>query len=185
LSEEVAHILFLFREAADYEKVHGEITLISLCVLFESLVNQLFKELKLEEKAIKEIPELQLFETAKSEIALHIEKLIVPKGKGYERLHRVVSRAQPFTARERFQAVVNHFCLQWKDDMEVVFRTWQKARDPLVHGKGRANLSETEEKDLMLAESRIAGAINILVLKLIGYSGKMNASVFEEQYRQV
>lgn len=51
LNEEVAEILFLFREAADYENVHGEITLIAVCVLFESLVNQLFKELKLEEKA--------------------------------------------------------------------------------------------------------------------------------------
>ncbi len=148
LNEEVAEILFLFREAADYEQVHGEITLIALCVLFESLVNQLFKELKLEEKE---------------------------RQQGVEK----------FNMRERFQAVANHFKLPWHDDMESVFKTWQRVRDPLIHGKGRTNQTEAQSKDAMIAESQIAGAMNVLILKLIGYSGRMSASVFEEKYREV
>lgn len=185
LSEEVAEILFLFREAADYESVHGGVTVLATCVLFESLVNQLFKELKLAEKAPAEVPELESFEKAKTEIRSHIQGQVAAKGKGYERMLKVVGAAQPFTVRERFQAIASHFGLQWPEDMEVIFRTWQSARDPLVHGKRRANLTETELKDLMLAESRIAGGINILVLKLMGYSGRMSASAFEEKYREV
>jgi hypothetical protein len=116
LNEEVAGILFLLREAADYQNVHGEITLIALCVLFESLVNQLFKELNLEEKVRQ----------------LGIEKI---------------------NMRERFQAVANHFNLPWQNDMEAIFKTWQKVRDPLIHGKGRSNQSEAESKAAMVAES--------------------------------
>ncbi len=148
LSEEILRILFLFREATDYEFVHGEIALITLCVLFETLVNQLFKELKLEEK-VRE---------------LGIEKI---------------------TMKERLKAVATHFCLPWQGDMEVIFKTWQKVRDPLIHGNSRANQSETESKDSMIAESQIAGAMNILFLKLFGYSGKMCASAFEDKYRQI
>lgn len=69
--------------------------------------------------------------------------------------------------------------------MEAVFKTWQKVRDPLIHGKGRANQSEAESKDAMFAESQIVGAMNILVLKLIGYSGQMSASVFESKRREI
>jgi hypothetical protein len=148
LNEEVAGILFLLREAADYQNVHGEITLIALCVLFESLVNQLFKELNLEEKVRQ----------------LGIEKI---------------------NMRERFQAVANHFNLPWQNDMEAIFKTWQKVRDPLIHGKGRSNQSEAESKAAMVAESQIAGAMNILILKLFGYSGRMSASVFESKYRDI
>jgi len=185
LSKEVAEILFLFREAADFEFVHGDITVLTSCVLFESLVNQLFKGLNLEEKSLRENADLELCKVAKTEIAAQIKEFISIKGKGYERLYNVVSHMQLFTVREKLQAVANHFGLEWQGDMEDVFKTWQKARDPLVHGKGRANLSEADRKDLMLAESRIAGAINILVLKTVGYSGKMSASVFEGKYRQI
>src|SRR5207248_2955956 len=95
LSKEVAQILFLFREAADCESVHGDVTVLATCVLFESLVNQLFEQLKLDKAAM----------------------------------------AQRFSIRQKCQAVVKHFGLQWEGDMEAVFLTWRAARNPLVHGE--------------------------------------------------
>jgi hypothetical protein len=37
----------------------------------------------------------------------------------------------------------------------------------------------------MLAESRIAGAINCMILKLMNYSGYARLSVYEDKYAQI
>jgi hypothetical protein len=86
---------------------------------------------------------------------------------------------------QMFQTIVNHFGLKWQDDMDNIFKTWKRARHPLVHSKARAEISEDEQKAAVLNESRIAGAINILLLKLFGYSGHMRHSTFEDGYRQI
>jgi hypothetical protein len=49
LSNEVSHLLYLFRQA-DAKSVHSDITMIAVCALFENLVQLLFRELKLEEE---------------------------------------------------------------------------------------------------------------------------------------
>jgi hypothetical protein len=64
LSDEVAYLLFLFRQAGS-KGVHRDITTITLCVLFENVVRHIFKELKLEEKARKENPVFDSFEQTK------------------------------------------------------------------------------------------------------------------------
>ena len=110
---------------------------------------------------------------------------ITSKRDAYRRLCNCVSSVQLFSTKEKFQAVVNYFGLQWEGDMETAFRTWSRARHPLVHGERLTDQTEDELKDLMLAESRIAGALNFLLLKLFGYSGQMSASAFEEKYRKV
>lgn len=185
LSKEVAYLLFLFREAANYESVHFDITVLATCVLFESLVNQLFEQLKLDEAAVKEIAGLTSFVPAKLELVGHIEQQIASllkqaeseadeqtrqqitsKRDAYDRLRNYVSSAQLFSTKQKFRAVVNHFHLRWKGDMETVFLTWDTVRHPLVHGERRTDQTEDESKDLMLAASQIAGALNVLLLKL-------------------
>jgi hypothetical protein len=182
LSKEVSEILFLFREAD--EGVHSEITTIALCSLFENLVRLIFRELNLKEKFATS-SDLKLFEEAKSEIADQINPQIAVKGEGYRRLHNIVRSAQYFHIEQVFKAVVNHFGLRWQDDMEIIFDTWKKARNPIVHEKTRSNASEDEIKKSTINESRIAGAINMLLLKLIGYSGWMRSSTFEDKYREI
>jgi hypothetical protein len=183
LAKEASHILFLFREADD--KVHSEITTLTMCTLFESLVRLIFKELNLEEKAQLHDPSLKAFHEAKTEICVQIDKQIASQVDGYARLRRVVASASPFSQKELFQAVANHLELKWEGDMESVFEIWKNARNPLVHGKARSSPSEDVIKQASLDESRIAGAINILVLKLIGYSGWLRSSAFEDGYRQI
>jgi hypothetical protein len=176
LSEEVANILFLFREADD--GVHSEITTTVLCTLFENLVRVLFRELKLEEKALQEDPALAQFEQAKSDVLSLIAK---SAGDEYERVRKVLATASPFSQREMLQAVARHFELKWETDLESIFKTWQQVRNRLVHNTSRAHRTEDQWKELLPNESRIAGGINVLLLKLFGYSGLMRASALEQE----
>jgi hypothetical protein len=185
LSREVAHILFLFRQAADHKLVHGEITLLAACVLFESLVNQIFQGLNLEEKVSAKDPNVALFKEAKTEVCQYLKKQVASQGEGYHRLHNYVNSAQVHSFEQKLRAVTAWFALKWEGDTELSYQVWRDARHPMVHGGNRTGQSEADLKSSMLAESRIAGALNILVLKLIGYSGPMSASAFEEEYRQV
>lgn len=183
IRKEVALVLFLFREAGN--GVHSEITTLAMCALFESLVNLLFKDLKLKEKALQENKDLQLFEEARVEMAEQLSLRTAEKGSGFERWQKVIKTTSLFTQREKFQAVVNHFGLRWEGDMELVFVLWKNARNPLVHEATRAERSEEHFKQSAINESRIAGAINVILLKLFGYAGVMRASVFEDQYRTI
>jgi len=183
LSKEISNILFLFREADN--GVHSEITTTALCVLFENLVRRLFDELKLREKALSESTSLKLFAEAIEEVSNYIQPQIDKKGDGYKRLYGVVSKTQLFDMQERFHAVTNHYHLQWEDDMKIIFNIWSTARNSLVHDRTRADREDEEWKKLITDESQIAGAINILLLKLFGYSGQMRCSAIEEKYRQI
>ena len=181
LSKEVAIILFLFREADD--GVHSEITTIALCALFENLVRLLFRELNM--KKTSDQTNVEFFEQAKTELADYIQPKISDKGDGYRRLLNVVRSAHLYSIEQMFQALVTHFGLQWQDDMENIYTTWSRARNPLVHDKARAETTEDKLKESVKHESKIAGAINILLLKLFGYSGWLRHSALEDGYRQI
>ena len=184
LSEEVAYLLFLFRQAGS-KGVHRDITTITLCVLFENIVRHIFKELKLDEKARKENPVFDSFELAKKKCIEQMDQQLIANEGGHKRVHDIVQSAEVFNAKYMLQTIGSHFCLQWEDDMELVFKTWQRARNPSIHQSKYATRSEEDLKEISLAESRIAGAINILLLKLFGYSGYIRHSAFEDGYRQI
>ena len=184
LSEEVAYLLFLFRQAGT-KGVHRDITMVTLCILFENLVRHIFRELKLEGKARKENPLFDSFEHAKGKFIQQMDQQLIANDIGYKRVYDVVQSAEIFNAKHMLQVIVTHFGLQWENDMELVFKTWQQARHPSVHRSEYATRSEDDLKQVSLAESRIAGAINILLLKLFGYSGYMRHSAFESGYRQI
>jgi hypothetical protein len=183
LSREVSQILFLFRQAD--AGVQSEITTIAFCVLFENLIQVLFAELHLD-SSMK--PMVDSFNAAKADLCNYIEgrlPKIPSSGDGYARMLAITKSAEPFSMRQKFGAVVAHFCLTWDGDMEKVWRSWSKTRHPLVHANRRGDDSEDDLKNAVLAESRLAGAINVITLKLIGYSGLMKESVFEERYRKI
>lgn len=184
LSEEVAYLLFLFRQAGS-KGVHRDITTITLCVLFENVVRHIFKELKLEEKARIENPLFNSFEQAKKTVLEQMDQKLLASDDGYKRVQSVIRTSEVFNAERMFEAIISHFGLQWKDDMELVLKAWRRARNPSVHQSKYATRSENDLKEISLAESRIAGAINILLLKLFGYSGYIRHSAFEDGYRQI
>ena len=143
----------------------------------------LFREFDLKDNA--ENNNVKLFEAAKAEVAEQLARQVQEKGDGYRRLLNVVRSAHLFSMEQMFQAVVNHFGLVWQGDMENIYKTWSRARHPLVHDKMRAETSEDKLKQSVIDESQIAGAINILLLKLFGYSGPMRHSALEDGYRKI
>jgi hypothetical protein len=68
--------------------------------------------------------------------------------------------------------------------MKRAFSTWYKARNELFHDKKRTVLSEDQQRKNLMDECQIAAAVNVLILKLIGYSGLMRASTLWGDYRQ-
>jgi len=181
LNNEVSNLLFLFREASDYESVHGDITAIAICVLFESLVNAIFTELNLGETVTLKSQNIESFLAAKKEITEYISQQKQLGRDGFSRLAGIVGSAQAFHMRDKLNEVSNHFGLVWEGKMETVFQTWQKIRNPVVHGKARTGETEAESKNNIYSLAKIAGAFNLLVLKLIGYSGGAMASAFDER----
>jgi len=114
-----------------------------------------------------------------------IQGQIAEKGDGYRRLINVVRSAQPYSMQQMIQALASHFELQWQGDMENIYSTWSRARHPLVHEKPRAETTEDKLKESVRNESQIAGGINILLLKLFGYSGWLRHSALEDGYRKI
>lgn len=183
-TKEMAYLHFLFRQATEID-VHGDISILALCILFENLVRHIFRELKLEINARNENPILGQFEQAKEIFIKQIDDENVALDEGKKRLLQTIKSAEPFNVKTMFQTIVSRFNLKWDDDMELIFEAWKNARNPLVHRGEYGNRSEDEVKEIRIAESRIAGAINILSLKLFGYSGYMRHSTFEDGYRQI
>ena len=183
-TKEIAYLHFLFRQATETD-VHGDISILALCILFENLVRHIFRELKLEINARNENPIFGQFEQAKETFIKQMGDENVALDEGSKRLLQTIKSAEPFNVKAMFQTIVSHFKLTWDDDMELIFETWKNARNPLVHRGEYGNRSEDEVKEIRIAESRIAGAINILSLKLFGYSGYMRHSTFEDGYRQI
>ena len=100
-------------------------------------------------------------------------------------MNGVIRSADPFSTPKKFQAVLDWFQFdpQWRNHMELAFKTWNEARQHLFHYKERTSESEDDKKKAILDQCQIAGAMNVLLLKLIGYSGLMRASTLEGKYR--
>ena len=184
LSKEIEYLLFLFRQGGA-KGVHHDVRVIAMCVLFENLVRLIFRELKLEDKARNENPVVQSFEAAKKEVLEQLVQQLNANSEGYKRLRNIVQSAEAFNVKQMIQTIGNHFGLKWEADMELLFKTWNDARHLRVHRGEYSTRSEDNQKASIIAESRIAGAINILLLKLFGYSGIMNCSIFEDRHRQI
>lgn len=231
LSKEISNLLYLFRQA-DAKAVHSDITMIAVCALFENLVQMIFRELKLEDKARDEQgvfkdAALQAFENVKQKLKAELSpqvwrlardlfeggnlseqepqvgagsKLFIKaKNKpnkqfdgrvadeceGWHRMFKRIADTPLFSTRKKFQAVLNHFQFDqhWRTEMERAFSTWENARHKLVHLKERTTLTEDDQKKDVADQCQIAGAVNVLVLKVIGYSGLMRANTLSQNYR--
>jgi hypothetical protein len=78
-----------------------------------------------------------------------------------------------------------HLNLQWEDDFARLAKAWKSARNDLVHEVERMDKTEDEIRQVWFDESRVAGIINALVLKLVGYSGPMRFSQHPNEHRLI
>ncbi|MDB6125361.1 MAG: hypothetical protein JWQ71_4354 [Pedosphaera sp.] len=179
LSEKISYLLFMAREAGA-SAVHFDIRSLALCSVFEKLLDLIFEYLSPQITATQH--EQQLFQQAKNEVSTEVKKKSVRQGDPYDRICRILSSMKAVQSGDKYTAIINHFGLK---EMSMHFEAWKKERPQLAHGKFPNGQQESRQTEYILNQSRIAGGINILFLKLIGYSGPVVASRFEDIHRVI
>ena len=172
-------MMYLFRQAGA-EGVHGKIGSLALCSLLESLTTVLFIHFGLKAPPPATFAD---FGARRADVLTYIDGLADPNDSTL-RLRDCVSSAQPtkrLKVEQKFEMVCHHLGLPWDGKMKLVKEAWEQLRNNLAHGDFREGESITEQiyKADTLAKSRIAGGFNTVLLKLFGYNGSYNSSVFE------
>jgi hypothetical protein len=182
LSNEISHLLYLFRETSA-SGVPKRIALLGLCSLFESLVHIIYEE----QIAPNAVANTTAFNSAK-EKSIAAVKLLASQSENpssFDRIIAILTCAAPLRFKDEFDAVITHLHLGSEKRWHGIFELWRDCRNPLCHRLSDEDESEASTKDQLLAESRIAGAINCMILKLMGYSGFTRLSAFEDEYGQI
>jgi len=177
LARELERLLFIFREAT-IPGVPKPIAVLSLSSLMESLVRAVYAE-RIEACATTDVAE---FEKVKKVIC---EELKSTKDVAHQRLAAILDSADPINTRLRYDAVIQNLGLTPEDKWKDLYKVWRDARNPLSHRMSGGGDSEQSIKDEIVAESKIAGAINCMVLKLMGYSGYVRVSTVGDEYIQI
>lgn len=173
LSREITNLLYLFREASASGVPKG-ITLLSLCSLLESLLHAVYDE----QIAPLSAADTSVFLAAKME-AVEAVKLVAAQSQNptsYDRIVNILTSARPLRPKDKFEAIISHWQLKPKEQWNEVYASWERYRNPLSHRMSEGDESEESIKETLLAESKIAGAINCMILKLMNYSGIVRLS---------
>jgi hypothetical protein len=178
LSEAASKALWLLRSSGAKGNP-GEITLISLCVLLESLAVLIFDEIKLTSNA-----DVTSFEEARKEVTGWLDKHPRKSETGFARLRSRVNSSEALRPTDKYRAVCDHFGLKWEGLMKEAWNTWHSVRHKAVHSVLAPDKEDSAEGHFT-AVGRISGAINILILRLIGYSGIARTSVYEEKHQMI
>jgi len=177
LARECENLLYILREASS-RGVPRRITLLSLCSLLESLVRAIYDDRIEPGKTIKTGD----FRAAKEEVLKELRGRNEAKLK---RLIAILSNAEPVNNRLRFAAVIEHLRLTPPDKWEELHDLWSKFRNPISHRMAKNDDSDKSVQEDLLAESKIAGAINCMILKLMNYAGPVRLSTYEDKYTRI
>ncbi len=178
-SRSLEHYIFLAREAG----ANGtplQVGTLSLCATFEGLAGLLHKQF-CEGESSAHIAE---FREARAILIRHIkeqQKHAASEQKtveAWKRLEGILGSAHALRIAERYRQLAKHFQLPWEDNMANALDSWNRQRHRLAHGgtQDDANLED------LFDQSRIAGAINVLIGAMLGYSGLAVLSQIEDQY---
>jgi hypothetical protein len=176
LSRESLNLLFILREASA-PGVPQRISLLCLCTLLESLFRVIYEE----KVAPQQATEIGDFLKAKQEVLDDLKRQNRPS---LQRLIAILANAEPVNNRLRFCSVINYLALEPQERWNDLYDLWGRFRNPLSHRMSQNKSNDSAEEDT-LVESKIAGAINCVVLKLMGYAGPVRFSAFEDKYGRI
>jgi len=97
------------------------------------------------------------------------------------RLANFVGSARLLRPEDKLRRVAAHFGLSDAGFVAPLLKEWKAHRNPLAHGSEKKGAPG----ETMMAYSRIAGALYILVAKSMRYSGRIVASRFEDRDAQI
>jgi hypothetical protein len=176
-SKQISELLYLFREAGGRSN-HLQIQTLAMCAIFEGLVNLLFDVLKLANKLRKTDPDFNQYTVLREQIMkLVAEQPGSQNSRVVRRILGSLSGKEAFRVEDKFRSICDHFFLA-EPEMRPHFNAWNAERHPLSHGKFRSRDTDFRRQGL------IAGAINILILKLMGFSGRAQVDIFSDQPRR-
>lgn len=180
LRDEITRLLYLLREATSSGVAHS-ITVLAVCSLFESLIRGVYKH----RIAASAEADTKAFEAIKGQVCTYLtERAKTGDEVHYNRLHSILQHAEALRIRDQFNDVVSHLGLN-ADYWGEAYRRWTRSRNPASHRITSSDGSEDTDRAAIIAESRLAGAINGLVLKLVGYTGPAVGSSFEDMLVQI
>jgi len=186
LAEEITELVHQLRDATSGDGVK-KVNNIVLCALLESAVNAIFESRARSQATVieQEFDRMRgsLIETIREHKSTCVGENAAAAQQARERLINKLSNTPYWYSREKFQAVAEGLGLKWCDDWENLFNFWNKWRHPVVHRGSRS----TDENDFTTfkIQSRFAGAIYLLVLRAMGYSGVVIKSVFEDAFTNI
>ena len=167
-SKKLSQLLFLAR-AGSAESVDPRVRTLALCSLFEGIVDLLFEALHLEKEVMSANPAFADYIRQRDKLCARLKKFSSRHNLALQRLAGSLEHAKAFRVKDKFQALCEHFHLAYSPGLKTHFDSWTARRNPMSHGRWDSDLED------FIHEARIAGAINIFVLKLMGYSGKIRA----------
>ena len=178
--DEITRLLYLLREATSSDVAHS-ITLLAVCSLFESLIRAVYRH----RVAPSVEADTKAFEAIKEQVCKYLKDCgKAGHGIHYDRLNSILEHTEALSIRGQFQELVSRMGLN-ADYWGKVYRLWTSSRNPASHRITSSDRSEETDRATLIAESRVAGAINGLVLKLVGYTGPAVGSAFEDMLVQI
>jgi hypothetical protein len=185
LAKEMAGLLHQLRDATAAGTVKT-VNNIVLCALLESAVNAIYENQATPTPTTVEQEfnrlRIALIETIRQKSIATGQADAATQAAG-DRLIDKLSNTTYWHIREKFRAVVEKLGLKWGDDWENLYKFWNKWRHPIIHRASR----KIDEHDFATfkIQSRLAGAIHLLALRSMGYSGIAVKSVFEDVFTNI
>jgi hypothetical protein len=178
LSRTLGTLLFHYRQAAA-NNVHSRVTATVLCPLLENLIRGINDHFQL----LKSNPN---FESLKEELSNFLKvkgnaDQDMNRRRHHKRLAGVVKKTPYRGTEEIFRAVFDHLGLAWEGAWEETYILWKEYRNSILHEGG----SGGDYRSDFIVESRIAGLINVIILKLIGYRGWAQLSAFDDKLSEI
>jgi hypothetical protein len=137
------------------------------------VVDLLFDELQLEDAVLAKDPQFDSYTKVRNRLVKCLRQIAARSGNGiYNRLVGLLSHAEPIRVKDKYQAVCEFLGLNFEKEMKKRFDAWAAERNLLAHGAWEAKDEAFDHQSL------IAGGINILVLKAMGFSGLTKANAY-------
>jgi hypothetical protein len=173
ISELVKRGLYLCRQSS-LRVTPLDVGTLSICAVFEGLVSGLHRHLASPDAT----EDAHSFTSAKAELLAVARVRDADGAPGFSRLIGLLSGAKAYRTKDAFQWLTSRFNLPWEPQMRDAFAAWNSERHALAHG------SEPDESscDRMTSQSRIAGSINLIIARLMGYTGPALYSALEDGF---
>jgi hypothetical protein len=140
-------------------------------------VSELHQRLASEEAS----EEAKAFEQARGQLMDFAKTHQEAGAAGFSRLAGLLAAAKPYRTKDNLSWLSERLNLRWDPEMKEVLEAWQKERHALAHGREPSEASVNR----MFLQSRLAGGINLIIARIIGYSGLAVYSVLEDRYTRL